>query len=171
MVTKSTCKEAEADDTVENKHDGGEHGIARQRRCIRSPRKHHGNDERNFDGGHGHREHERTERLSDGMCHDFRVVYGRDDHADENDDRGNRSRQPKRFERQEDRDEAKHWERDGPHWQGMPAVARSHGGHTEKHPSAAEDLDLAGLRRAGNSGAIETITMRGIAAKGSPRRR
>lgn len=103
--------------------DRREHGIARQRRGISARRKHQGDNERDFDNGDRHGEHQRAERLSDAVRDDFRVVHGRDDRADENDDRGKRSDQPERFEGQEDCDEAKHRERDGPHWQGMPAVA------------------------------------------------
>jgi len=77
-VAQPADQQAYADNAVADEHHGGKDRVAREARFLGPRRQHHGDDQRDFDHGHGNRQHERAERLAHPMRDDFRMMDARE---------------------------------------------------------------------------------------------
>ncbi len=77
-VAQCSHQDAQADHSITDDHESGEHRVPGQGRCVIAAGHHQRDDQSDFDDGHRHRQDQRPERFPDAVGHDFGMVDGRD---------------------------------------------------------------------------------------------
>src|SRR5262245_46708834 len=77
-ITSTAHEQTEADNPIENNHNGGENRVARQSCFFYWGCNHDGDNQGRFNHRNCEGEDKRTEWLADAVCNDLRVVHGRE---------------------------------------------------------------------------------------------